>query len=138
MNRRMLLSGLAAAPFAGVAASQTDASALLMSIDADVVSRKAFAKEMAKPNIWNVANEIMEALLPIHPEGFGCNKKYQVSVDEATGNIIVHHELLGFAITKKTIEDGIYLEQARATFPCLVTAIDQYRQIPEESRWRYT
>lgn len=127
MNRRGIIAALASLPFVGVAAAH--AKAWQTMLDAGVFASfpgKTFSK--GPKTLWAIADEIMEALLPIHPEGFGPDKEYRVSVDEQTGNILVHNDVLGFAVTRHTIEEGFYIEAASGTFRKLKMAVAQYRR----------
>lgn len=123
MNRRGLLAGLASIPFVGLGATVT----LQTMLDAGVFANFP-GTHFGKRTIYDIADEIMEALLPQHPEGFGPRKEYHVDVDEPTGNIIIHNDILGFAITRRTIEDNVHIKTAKISFGWLMKAIEQARQ----------
>lgn len=127
MNRRSILAALASLPFVGVMSAHAKAWQIMLDAEAFAsFPGKTFSK--APKTLWAVADEIMGALLPIHPGGFGPDKEYRVSVDEQTSNIIIHNDLLGFAITRSTIDAGVYIKAANIGFRHLKLAVAQYRK----------
>ena len=67
-----------------------------------------------------VVTRVREMLAPL-PVG------YSVELDSSTHNILVSNELLGFAISKKAIEDGIWVSGVRPAFECLVRETNKLR-----------
>ena len=145
MNRRSLLAGIVALPFAGMAVAK--AGAFQAMLDAEAFA--SFPGETyGNPTIYDIANEIMDELQPLLPPGtwFGnkCNPhrgEYHVDPDPITNILIISNPSanLGFAVTQLDIGDGSHIEAVKNGFRSLVKCVEQARYVqslPEHIEWR--
>lgn len=121
MDRRGIIAALASLPFVGVAAAYAKAWQTMLDAEAFFSFAPKAEQSRNRLRLYRVAGEIAGAIRPMYLDGgigvaASDGNKYWVEVWEDTGNIVVRGEQLGFAITKRTIEDGNYIEQAKATF----------------------
>lgn len=73
---------------------------------------------MSNLRVEAAATEIMTLLAPI-PEGF------TVSIDDEHNAILIGSDALAFAVTQRSIEDGVALDQVREMWPALLLELSQ-------------
>ena len=73
---------------------------------------------MSNLRVEAAATDIMALLAPI-PEGF------TVSIDDEHNAILIGSDALAFAVTQRSIEDGVALDQVKQMWPALLLELSQ-------------
>ena len=73
---------------------------------------------MSNLRVEAAATDIISLLSPI-PEGF------TVSIDDEHNAILIGSDALAFAVTQRSIEDGVALDQVKQMWPALLLELSQ-------------
>ena len=115
MSRRAVIAGAAVLPLSAAIPAMAESS--------DVASVLAPLAPKRIKTLYEIANEIMDALHPFPAAA------YSVDPDEVTGNIVGRNRKeepfdWGFCVTRMSIQDGRYIAEAKDSFKTLVMLTD--------------